>query len=111
MGAIWPSYLLSSFDRTSQVGVCSVNRMVVKLAIAAAVATLFSFNPSAAQIIKPAPDQIIKPAPKAKQVEIIQGPTLESARDDMAIINGLPTTLAGTTIITRSPTMVRIPRS
>jgi hypothetical protein len=68
------------------VGVCSVTRMVVKLAIAAAVATLFSSNPSDAQIIKPAPDQIIKPAPKAKHVEITQGPTLESAHDDVAII-------------------------
>ena len=63
-----------------------MTRMVVKLAIAVAVATLFSFNPSSAQTIKPAPDQIIKPAPKAKHVEITQGPTLESAHDDVAII-------------------------
>ena len=60
--------------------------MVLKLAIAIAVATLFSFNPTAAQIIKPAPDQIIKPAPKAKHVEITQGPTSNRPDDDVAII-------------------------
>ncbi len=63
-----------------------MTRMVVNLAIAAAVAILLSFDPSHAQIIKPAPDQIIKPAPKAKHVEITQGPTLELAHDDVAII-------------------------
>jgi hypothetical protein len=62
-----------------------VTRMVVKLAIAAAVATLLSFDPSDAQIVK-SPDQIIKPAPKAKHVEITQGPMLESAHDNIAII-------------------------
>ncbi len=55
-----------------------MTRMVLKLAITAAVGSLFSFNPTAAQIVSP--------AAKAKHVEITQGPMLEGARDDFAII-------------------------
>jgi hypothetical protein len=50
----------------------------MKLAITAAVGSLFSSNPIVAQ--NP------PPAPKAAHVEITKGPELEIARDDLAII-------------------------
>ena len=50
----------------------------MKLAITAAVGSLLSFDPSVAQILPP--------AKMAEHVEITQGPVLESAHDDMAII-------------------------
>ncbi len=49
--------------------VCSMNRLLVKLAITAAVGNLFSANPTTAQ--NP------PPAPKASHVEITKGPELE----------------------------------
>ena len=55
-----------------------MNRLLVKLAITAAVGSLFSSNPIVAQ--NP------PPAPKAAHVEITKGPELEIARDDLAII-------------------------
>jgi hypothetical protein len=55
-----------------------MDRLLVKFAITAAVAGLFSANPIVAQIIPP--------APKAAHVEITKGPELEIARDDFAII-------------------------
>jgi hypothetical protein len=51
---------------------------LVKLAITAIVSSLFCSNQSIAQILAP--------APKAVHVKIIQGPTLEMAHDDVAII-------------------------
>jgi hypothetical protein len=58
--------------------VCSMNRLLVNLAITAAVVSLFSSNPIVAQ--NP------PPAPNAAHVGITQGPALESAREDFAII-------------------------
>jgi hypothetical protein len=58
--------------------VCSMNRLLVKLAITAAVVSLFSSNPIVAQ--NP------PSAPNAAHVGITQGPALESAREDFAII-------------------------
>jgi hypothetical protein len=55
-----------------------MNRLLVKLAIAAAVGSLFSRNPTAGQ--NP------PPAPKAPHVEITKGPELESANSWLAII-------------------------
>jgi PhoPQ-activated pathogenicity-related protein len=55
-----------------------MNRLLTKLAITAAVGSLFSSNPILAQ--NP------PPAPKAAHVEITQGPVLESAQEDFAIV-------------------------
>jgi PhoPQ-activated pathogenicity-related protein len=55
-----------------------MNRRLLEFAITAAVGSLFCSNPVVAQ--NP------PPAPKAKHVEIAQGPILESAHDDVAII-------------------------
>jgi hypothetical protein len=55
-----------------------MNRLLVKLAITAAVGSLFSSNPIVAQ--NP------PPAPKAAHVEITKPPALEIAHDDLAII-------------------------
>jgi hypothetical protein len=55
-----------------------MNRLLMKLAITAAVGSLFSSNPILAQ--NP------PPAPKAPHVEITQGPVLESAQEDFAIV-------------------------
>ena len=55
-----------------------MNRLLVKLAITAAVGSVFSFNPIVAQ--NP------PPAPKAAHVEITKAPALEIAHDDLAII-------------------------
>jgi hypothetical protein len=55
-----------------------MNRLLVKLAITAAVGSLFSTNPIVAQ--NP------PPAPKAAHVEITKAPALEIAHDDLAII-------------------------
>ena len=79
-----------------------MNRLLVKLAITAAVGSLLFSNPIGAQ--NP------PPAPKAAHVEITKAPELEIAHDDLAIVSGPPPTLAGMTIILRSCTTVRIPR-
>ena len=55
-----------------------MNRLHLKVAITAAVGSLFSSNHIVAQ--NP------PPAPKAAHVEITRGPELESAREDFAII-------------------------
>jgi hypothetical protein len=55
-----------------------MNRLLLKLAIIAAVGSVFSFNPTTAQIPPP--------GPKAARVEIVKGPELEIAHDDLAII-------------------------
>jgi hypothetical protein len=53
----------------------------------AAVGSLFSSNPTAAQTASP--------APKAPHVEITQGPVLEGAREDLAIIRWTSTNPGG----------------
>jgi phosphodiesterase/alkaline phosphatase D-like protein len=55
----------------------SMSRLLLKLAIAAT-GSLVSSNPTVAQVLPP--------AQKAAHVEITQGPALELARDDLAII-------------------------
>ena len=55
-----------------------MNKLLLKLAITATVGSLLSSNPTVAQILPP--------AKKATRVEISQGPALELARDDFAII-------------------------
>ncbi len=55
-----------------------MNRLLLKLAMTAAVGSLLSSNPTVAQILPP--------AKKAAHVRITQGPELESASDNWAII-------------------------
>ena len=55
-----------------------MNTLLLKLAIIAAAGSLLFSNPTAAQ--NP------PPAPQAKHVEILKGPALEIAHDDLAII-------------------------
>ncbi len=69
------------------IGVCSMIRLLVKLAIAAAAGGLFLSNPTAAQI--PPPQK------RAEHVEITKAPELESAHDDTAIIRWTTTNPRG----------------
>ncbi len=55
-----------------------MNKLPLKLAVIAAAGSLLFSNPTAAQ--NP------PPAPQAKHVEILKGPALEIAHDDVAII-------------------------
>jgi hypothetical protein len=64
-----------------------VTRMVLKLAITAGVCGILSSNPITAQTLSPAPN--------AAHVEIIQGPMLEGAREDLAIIRWISTNPGG----------------
>jgi phosphodiesterase/alkaline phosphatase D-like protein len=67
-------------------GVCSMNRLLVKLAIAAAGSLLCS-NPIGAQ--NPPPQK------QAEHVEITKAPALEIAHDDLAIIRWTTTNPGG----------------
>jgi len=64
-----------------------MHRLLVKLAIAGAVGSLLSASPTAAQILPP--------TGKAERVEIIKGPELEFAREDLAIIRWTSTNPGG----------------
>jgi hypothetical protein len=67
-----------------------VNKHLLSLAITTAVGGLLSSNPTIAQHPPPAPSPLAAPipppAPKAASVRIVEGPALELARDDWAII-------------------------
>ena len=62
-------------------------RLLVKLAIVGAAGSLLSASPTAAQILPP--------TGKAERVEIIKGPELEFAREDLAIIRWTSTNPGG----------------
>jgi hypothetical protein len=62
-----------------------MNRLDVKLAIAAAAASLLFSNLIAAQVSPYSPKEL-PPAPPVARVHITQGPELEIAREDSAII-------------------------
>jgi hypothetical protein len=62
-------------------------RWLVEVVIVAIVSSLFCSNPSVAQILPP--------APKAAHVKIVQGPTLEMAHDDVAIVRWTSTNPGG----------------
>jgi phosphodiesterase/alkaline phosphatase D-like protein len=64
-----------------------MNRLLTKLAIAATVAGFLSASPTVAQILPP--------TGKAALVEIIKGPELEFARDDLAIVRWTSTNPGG----------------
>ena len=88
MGAAGGPHTPSSIFPTEQLWrVCSVNRLLMKLAITVAVGSLFSSNPIVAQ--NP------PPAPKAAHVEITKGPELELAHDDTAIVRWTSTNPRG----------------
>jgi Purple acid Phosphatase, N-terminal domain len=75
-----------------------MTRLFVKLAMVAIVA--FSSSPTLAQMLPPryAPNkaEILAPAKKAEHVKIIQGPVLELAHDDLAIVRWTTTNPGGT---------------
>jgi hypothetical protein len=67
-----------------------MNRLLLSLAITTTVGSLLSSNPAIAQhaglVPAPNPAQIPPPAPRAANVQITDGPALELARDNWAII-------------------------
>ncbi len=64
-----------------------MHRLLVKLAIAGAAASLPSASPTVAQILPP--------SSKAEHVEIIKGPEFEFAREDLAIVGWTSTNPGG----------------
>jgi hypothetical protein len=66
---------------------CLVTRLFVKLVIVAIVGNVLSSSPTVAQILPP--------AKKAAHVKIIQGPVLELAHDDLAIVRWTTTNPGG----------------
>jgi hypothetical protein len=63
-----------------------MNKLLLQLAIAVTLGAL-SLGPAIAQNYTPSlPGAILPPAQRAGHVEIVQGPALEFARDDLAII-------------------------
>src|SRR5882724_13276664 len=64
-----------------------MNRLLVKLAITAAIGSLLSSNPTAAQELPP--------QKRAEHVEITKGPELELAHDDLAIVRWTTTNPRG----------------
>jgi phosphodiesterase/alkaline phosphatase D-like protein len=64
-----------------------MNRLLLKLAIIATVGSLLSATPTAAQILPP--------QKRAERVEITQGPALELAHDDLAIVRWTTTNPRG----------------
>src|SRR4051794_12224006 len=74
-----------------------MNRAFLKLAITAAVGSLLSANPAAAQKSPYAvKDKIDPPAKTASRVRITKGPELESAKDGLAIIRWTSNNPGGT---------------
>src|SRR6266436_50480 len=73
--------------REQQSGVCSMNRLLLKLAVTAAAGSLLCSSPIVAQILPP--------QKRAEHVEITKAPELESAVDDMAIVRWTTTNPRG----------------
>ena len=64
-----------------------MQKLLLKHAIAATLGGLLSSNPTSAQTYNPyQPSRVLRSAKRAAHVGIIQGPALEFARDDFAII-------------------------
>jgi hypothetical protein len=64
-----------------------LDKPLLQLAIAITLGGLLSLDPTFAQNYTPyQPGRILPPAKRAGHVEIVQGPALEFARDDLAII-------------------------
>src|SRR5712664_3388868 len=80
-----------------------MNGLLLRLAITAIASSLLSSTPTVAQAQHPQmpparqpPAEIPPPAKKAARVEVIQGPALELARDDLAIIRWTTNNPGGT---------------
>jgi phosphodiesterase/alkaline phosphatase D-like protein len=71
-----------------------MHRLLLTLALTATVGSLLASTPNIAQVRPPA--EIPPPAKKAKRVKIIQGPALEVAHDDLAIIRWITNNPGGT---------------
>ena len=84
MGAAPAPILLS---KGTAIGVCSMNGLLVKLAITAVAGSLLCSSPIGAQI--PPPQK------RAEHVEITKAPELEIAHDDLAIIRWTTTNPGG----------------
>ena len=67
-----------------------MHRLLLKLALTAAVGSLLASTPTVAQFVPP--------AKKAARVEITQGPALEGAREDFAIIRWTTNNPGGTEV-------------
>jgi hypothetical protein len=64
-----------------------MDKLLLQLAIATTLGSVLSPEPTIAQNYTPyQPGRILPPAKRAERVEIVQGPALELARDDLAII-------------------------
>jgi hypothetical protein len=73
-----------------KMGGASMNRPLLKLAITATVGCLLSANPTVAQVLPP--------EKKAERVEIVKGPALEGARENIAIVRWTTNNPGGTDI-------------
>src|ERR1700756_4384318 len=69
------------------IAICPMKRLLAKLAIASVAGSLLLASPTAAQLLPP--------TAKAAHVEIIKGPELEFAREDLAIIRWTSTNPGG----------------
>jgi len=87
MGVARDPHTLSRYHREQAMGVCAMNKLLVKLAIIAAAGSLLCPNPIGAQ--NP------PPAPKAAHIGITKAPALEIAHDDLAIIRWTTTNPGG----------------
>ena len=76
-----------AFPKGQQFGVCSMNGLLLKLAITAAAGSLLFSNPIVAQILSP--------QKRAEHVEITKDPELEIAYDDTVIIRWTSTNPRG----------------
>jgi hypothetical protein len=79
--------LVHRLSKGTAMGVCSMNRLLVKLAITAAAGGLLCSSPIVAQILPP--------QKKAEHVEITKSPELESAVSYMAIVRWTTTNPRG----------------
>jgi hypothetical protein len=84
MGAAPAPILLS---KRTAIGICSMNRLLVKLAITAAAGSLLYSSPIGAQ--NPPPQE------RAEHVEITKAPELEIAHGDLAIVRWTSTNPGG----------------
>src|SRR6476620_5020604 len=77
----------AGFPREQQLGICSMHRLLLKLATRAVAGILLFSNPIVAQV--PPPQK------RAEHVEITKAPELEIAHDDPAIIRWTSTNPGG----------------
>jgi phosphodiesterase/alkaline phosphatase D-like protein len=75
-----------------------MNRLLLTLAITAAFGSLFSCSPMVTQAPTPTATQIPPPGRRAERVDITQGPALESASDELAIIRWTTNNPGGTDV-------------